>query len=165
VEVEEEEVAVAQDVADLVAIPVATLLDLVATLVVTLVATLVATLVVTHQEVEEVPQLLLSSQALMEEAPMGGLHMEGLLMEEALRMEGGPMVHTLLGPLVLSVADTQSSTRICLACLALLLVSSFETLGKFNTRTNKGTLIIIRPPEGCVWIIANPFRKPVATKM
>merc|ERR1712181_164211 len=128
---EEGEVAVAQDVADLVAIQVATLLP-VATLVVipvvtlvaipvaTLVAILVSILVVTLQEVEEVPQLLLSSQALMEEEPLMG----------DLPMEGGPMVHTRLGYLVLSVADTQSSTRIRLDCLALLLVTSFQTLGK-----------------------------------
>ena len=68
-EEEEVEVAVAQDVADLVA-------TLVAILVVTLVAILVVILVATLQAVEEVPQLLLSSQALAlgpimeEEAPM-----------------------------------------------------------------------------------------------
>jgi len=147
-------VAVAQDVADLVAIPVAipaaTLV--VATLVAILVAILVATPVDTLQELEEVPPWLWSGQALMEEGPMEG-PMEGLL------MEGGPMVHTPLGPLVLSVADNQSSTWIRLACLALLLVPTFETLGKpsigqlmrkFNTRTIKATLIAIRPPEGCV---------------
>jgi len=138
VEAEEEgEVAVAQDIADLVAIlvviPVATP---VATLVATLVAILVAILVVTLQEVEEVPQLLLSSQALMEEATMGeeapmeGLLMEGLHMEEGLLMEGGLMVHTPLGLLVLSVADIRSSTRMRLACLALLLGPTFETLCK-----------------------------------
>ena len=93
--------AVAQDVADLVAIPVATPVD----------------------TLQEVPPILWSSQALglgpimEEEAPMGdlpmeGLRTEGLLMEEALmeglHMEGGPMVHTPLGLLVLSVADSQS---------------------------------------------------------
>merc|ERR1712192_352921 len=96
------EVAVAQDVADLVAL-------------------------------QEVPPLLLSSQApglgpiMEEEAPMGdlpmeGLRTEGLLMEEALMeglhmegdllLEGGPMVLTPLGLLVLCVADNHSSTRI-----------------------------------------------------
>ena len=87
--------AVAQDVADLVAI-------LVAILVATLVAILVVvTRVATLQGVAEVPQLSLSSQALgpimEEEAPMED-HMEA------------PMVHTLLGLLVLCVADTRSST-------------------------------------------------------
>jgi len=101
-------VAVAQDVADLVAILVAT--PVVATPVAILVVTLVDTL-------QEVPPILWSSQALglgpimEEEAPMEGLH-----------TEGGPMVHTPLCLLVLCVADTQSSTRIRLACLALLLV-------------------------------------------
>ena len=82
---------------------------------------------------------------------------KGTQKAHGLHMEGGPMVHTpLVGLLVLSVADNESSTRIRLACLALLLVSSFETLGKpsigqlmrkFNTRTNKGTLITIKPPH------------------
>ena len=147
--------AVDQDVADLVAIQVAILVvTLVAILVATLVAIPVVTLVATLQEVEEAPQLSLSGQALdlgpimEEEAPMEGL-----------RMEGGPMVHTPLGLLVLSVAETQSSTRIRLVCLALILASTFETLGKpsigqlirkCNTRTNKGTLIAIWPPELCM---------------
>merc|ERR1711971_1078094 len=99
----EEVVAVAQDVADLVAILVAT--PVVATPVAILVVTLVDTL-------QEVPPILWSSQAL-------GL---GPIMEEEAHTEGGPMVHTPLCLLVLCVADTQSSTRIRLACLALLLV-------------------------------------------
>merc|ERR1711971_240225 len=97
---EEEGVAVAQDVADLVAIPLVNLMAIpLVTLVVILVAILVATPVDTLQEVEEVPPWLWSGQALMEEEAL----MEGLHMEE------GPMVlHTLLGLLVLSVADSQS---------------------------------------------------------
>merc|ERR1719341_91884 len=111
-EEEEVEVAVAQDVA---------------ILVVTLVAILVVILVATLQGVGEVPQLLLSNQALAlgpimeEEAPMEG-HMED-------HMEA-PMVHTPLGLHVLCVADTKSSAWTCLACLALILVSTFETLDK-----------------------------------
>jgi len=85
-------VAVARDVADLVD-------TLMAILVATLVATLVLTLVATLQG--EVPQLLLSSQApgltMEEEDPMEG-PMEA-------HMEGAPMVHTLLGLLVLCVAE------------------------------------------------------------
>jgi len=81
---------------------------LVATLVVTLVAILVATrvavtLVATLQG--EVPQLLLSSQApglIMEEEDLMEAPMEGPM--EA-HMEGAPMVHTLLGLLVLCVGE------------------------------------------------------------
>ena len=81
--------AVVRDVADLVA-------TLVAILMAILVATRVAvTLVATLQG--EVPQLLLSSQA------------PGLIMEEGdpmeAHMEGAPMVHTLLGLLVLCVGE------------------------------------------------------------
>ena len=120
--------AVAQDVADLVAIPVPVATLVATPVVVTPVAILVATPVDTLQEV---PPILWSSQALglgpimEEEAPMGGLHME-----EGLLMEGGLMVHTPLGLLVLSVADIRSSTRMRLACLALLLGPTFETLCK-----------------------------------
>merc|ERR1719244_2511375 len=116
-EEEEVEVAVAQGV-----------VDLVATLVVTLVAILVVTLVATLQGVGEVPQLLLSNQALglgpimEEEGPLED-HMED-------HMEGAPMVHTPLGLHVLCVADTKISAWICLACLALILVSTFESLDK-----------------------------------
>jgi len=147
-------VAVDQDVADLVAIQV---------------AILVVTLVATLQGVEEAPQLLLSSQALglgpimvEEEGPM----------EECLHMD--PTVHTPQGLLVLSVADNLSSTRIRLVCLALILASTFETLGKprigqlirkCNTRTNKGTPFAISSPLGCVWIIAKSFHKLLAIKM
>ena len=112
--------AVAQDVADLVAILVAILVaTLVATrVVVTRVAILVATIVVvtrvaTLQGVAEVPQLSLSSQAL-------GL---GPIMEEEAPTEDpmedhmedhteGPIVHTLLGLLVLCVADTRDSNYV-----------------------------------------------------
>ena len=93
--------AVAQDVADLVAI-------LVGTRVATLVAILVVvTRVATLQGVAEVPQLSLSSQALgpiMEEEAPTEDHMEDH------HTVGAPMVHTLLGLLVLCVADTRSST-------------------------------------------------------
>ena len=156
--------AVDQDVADLVAIQVAIL---VATLVATLVAILVVTLVATLQGVEEAPQLLLSSQALGL-----GLIMEGVPMEGGLHMD--PTVLTPLGLLVPSVADNLSSTRIRLVCLALILASTFETLGKprigqlirkCNTRTNKGTLFAISSPHGCVWIIAKSFHKLLAIKM
>ena len=138
--------AVDQDAADLVAILVATLVAiLVATLVAILVAILVVTPVATLQEAEEVPQLLLSGQAL-------GL---GPIMEEEDHMEGLHMDPTVLTPLdllVLSVAENQSSTRIRLVCLALILASTFEPLGKpsigqlirkCNTKTNKDTLFAI----------------------
>merc|ERR1712037_1084641 len=95
-------------VADLVAILVAILVaTLVAILVVTRVATrVVVTQVAPLQGVAEVPQLSLSSQApglgpIMEEEAPTEDHMED-------HTEGAPTVHTLLGLLVLCVADTQS---------------------------------------------------------
>ena len=137
--------AVDQDIADREAIQAAILVvTLVAILVATLAAILVVTLVATLQE--EVPQLLLSGQAL----GLGPIMEEEDPMEEGLHMD--PTVHTPLGLLVLSVAENQSSTRIRLVCLALILASTFEPLGKpsigqlirkCNTKTNKDTLFAI----------------------
>merc|ERR1712210_328615 len=94
-------------VATLVAIPV------VAILVATRVATrVVVTQVATLQGVAEVPQLSLSSQALglgpiMEEEAPTEDPMEDPMEDH---MVGAPTVHTLLGLLVLCVADNRSST-------------------------------------------------------
>jgi len=162
-------VAVVQDVVDqaatLVAILVVTHLVAiqVAILVATLVATRVVTQVATLQGVGEVPQLLLSSQALG--LPMEG-HMEGL-------MEGGPTVHTPLGLLALCVAETQSSTKIGLVCLALILVSTFESLSKTSIgqlirKRNKKYIKVLSSLSclrGCVWIIASSFHQLLGTKM
>lgn len=102
--------AVAQDVADLVAI-------LVAILVATLVAILVVvTRVATLQGVAEVPQLSLSSQALglgpimEEEAPTEDPMEDPMEDHMEDHTVGAPTVHTLLGLLVLCVADTRDST-------------------------------------------------------
>merc|ERR1712210_160591 len=95
-------------VATLVAIPV------VAILVATRVATrVVVTQVATLQGVAEVPQLSLSSQALglgpiMEEEAPTEDHMEDHMEDH--HTVGAPTVHTLLGLLVLCVADNRSST-------------------------------------------------------